>query len=484
MSHVTRCPHCSTALQVPQDAGGRAIRCPVCKQLFAVRVTQAPAQTAPASVAPPAAQAPAPPTHANGGPPRPASGNTNIPPARVAPPAPASTKCPACGAICKANLKACSECGYVLVVDGTLEDNEAAPNLCPNESCGVANPPEERHCQRCGSPLPYPSGTMLQGRYRIDKLIAIGGFSAVYLAADMQNGGKAVAVKDMICNEPQEYQVRLAFFQREAEILRSLAKLPTVPRFYGFYREGKGAQLVLEYIAGQDLLRMLESNNNAPFAFDQVVNWGKEVCDVLTHMHSQSPPIVHRDIKPENIMLMREQNSIRMIDFGTARDIGRSSSNKPAAMTRVYTEGYAAPEQILGKPEARSDLFALAGTLYHLATGKAPDFQTARELDQQLKSTALPWPEERRWFFELLCINLAEDVSERYFSCREFKADLEKRQITRESNCPKCRTANPVRQPYCVECANPLTDFAPPCQHCGKNNRLGSRWCIHCGRRL
>jgi serine/threonine protein kinase len=477
MSHVTRCPHCNTALQVPQDAGGRAIRCPVCKQLFAVRVTQIPmpaaAPIAQIAVSTPAAK-----------PALGASGNTGLPKQTNSAPARATGKCPGCGADTKFGHKSCPECGYLLSGDTSLDDAEAAPNLCPNESCGVANPPEERHCQRCGSPLPYPSGTVLHGRFRIDKLLAIGGFSAVYLAGDLQNGGKAVAVKDMICNEPQEYQVRLAFFQREAEILKALAKLPTVPRFHGFYREGKGAQLVLEYIAGQDLLRMMESNSNTPFPFEQVVGWGKEVCDVLSHMHTQNPPIVHRDIKPENIMLLREQNSIRMIDFGTARDIGRSSGNKPAAMTRVYTEGYAAPEQILGKPEARSDLFALAGTLYHLATGKAPDFHTARELEQQLKGAATPWPEERRWFFELLHINLAEDLSERYFSCREFKADLEKRQVTRETNCSKCSSPNPVRQPYCCQCGAALTDFAPPCQQCGKNNRLGSRWCIHCGHRL
>ncbi len=477
MSHVTRCPHCNTALQVPQDAGGRAIRCPVCKQLFAVRVTQAPVATAP-----PTAPQSAP--RANGGPARIPTGNTGISRMQRSSPAQGFAKCPGCGTATKPGFKSCPECGYLLGGDAALDDAEAAPNLCPNESCGVANPPDERHCQRCGSPLPYPAGTVLHGRYRIDKLLAIGGFSAVYLAGDLQNAGKAVAVKDMICNEPQEFQVRLAFFQREAEILKALARLPTVPRFYGFYREGTGAQLVLEYIAGQDLMRMLESNHNAPFPFEQVIGWGKEVCDVLSHMHSQSPPIVHRDIKPENIMLLREQNSIRMIDFGTARDIGRSAGNKPAAMTRVYTEGYAAPEQILGKPEARSDLFALAGTLYHLATGKAPDFQTARELDRQLKAPTVPWPEERRWFFELLRINLAEDLSERYFSCREFKADLEKRQVTREAPCSKCQSTNPVRQPYCGQCAAALTDFAPPCQQCGKNNRLGSRWCIHCGHRL
>ena len=481
MSHVTRCPHCNTALQVPQDAGGRAIRCPVCKQLFAVRVTQAPV-----GPAPPVSPTSAPPSvpNTNGGfkkaPSSAAVGLRPRPP--VVPPPPA--KCPGCGAVNKPGAKSCSECGYLLVGETTLEDTEAAPNLCPNESCGVANPPEERHCQRCGSPLPYPAGTVLHGRYRIDKLLAIGGFSAVYLAGDLQNGGKPVAVKDMICNEPQEFQVRFSFFQREAEILKALSQLSAVPRFYGFYRDGKAAQLVLEYIAGQDLLRVMESNNNSPFAFEQVITWGKEVCDVLSHMHNQTPPIVHRDIKPENIMLLREQNSIRMIDFGTARDLGRNASNKPAAMTRVYTEGYAAPEQILGKPEARSDLFALAGTLYHLATGKAPDFQTARELEQQLKGPNSSWPEERRWFFELLRINLSEDAGERYFSCREFRADLEKRQVTRETSCAKCRSVNPVRQPYCSQCAASLTDPAPPCQQCGQNNRLGSRWCIHCGHRL
>ena len=476
MSHVTRCPHCNTALQVPQDAGGRAIRCPVCKQLFAVRVTQVPSY--PASSTPTSGLA-----NGNGGTRIPISVGAAAPPRPSGSP-PTAAKCPGCGAATKPGVKSCGECGYLLAGDTSLEDTEAAPNLCPNESCGVANPPEERHCQRCGSPLPYPTGTVLHGRYRVDKLLAIGGFSAVYLAGDLQNGGKPVAIKDMICNEPQEYQVRLSFFQREAEILKALAKLPTVPRFHGFYREGKSAQLVLEYIAGQDLLRILESNSNAPFPFEQVLGWGKEVCDVLTHMHNQSPPIVHRDIKPENIMLLREQNSIRMIDFGTARDLGRSAGNKPAAMTRVYTEGYAPPEQILGKPEARSDIFALAGTLYHLATGKAPDFHTARELEQQLKGATPNWPEERRWFFELLRINLSEDAGERYFSCRDFRADLDKRQITREVACSKCRTTNSVRQPYCSQCAAALTDFAPPCQQCGKNNRLGSRWCIHCGHRL
>jgi serine/threonine protein kinase len=172
--------------------------------------------------------------------------------------------------------------------------------------------------------------------------------------------------------------------------------------------------------------------------------------------------------------------------------LGRSQKDRQAAKTRVYTEGYAPPEQIVGKPEPRSDLFALAGTLYHLATGKAPEgYYTSRELEEQLKNgnggppgaNGLASP-NYRWFFELLKINLAEDANDRYFSAREFKTDLERQRVTTEQPCPKCQATNPVRQPYCVKCAAPMTDATPPCHHCGKTNRLGSRCCIHCGNRL
>src|SRR5262249_17764981 len=157
--------------------------------------------------------------------------------------------------------------------------------------------------------------------------------------------------------------------------------------------QGQSAHLVLEYIAGQDMQKLLDANGSKGFGFEQVVEWGKQICDVLSHMHGLSPPVVHRDVKPENIMLLDNQQGIKMIDFGTARDVGRSQRTRLANKTRVYTEGYAPPEQILGKPEARSDLFALAGTLYHLATGKTPEgHYTARELESQLSDPQSPLP--------------------------------------------------------------------------------------------
>jgi serine/threonine-protein kinase len=367
----------------------------------------------------------------------------------------------------------------------TAGEAEGAPNLCPNPACGVANPPGERNCQRCGTVLPHPPGTLLHGRYRIERLLAQGGFGAVYLASDTKGGNRQVAIKDMICADPQEFAIRLNFFRREAEILRSLSDVPIVPRFHDLIEQGQTAHLVMEFIRGQDLLKLMEANNNAPFSLEQVIDWGKAICDVLGHMHTQSPSIVHRDMKPDNIMLLEDGRSIKMIDFGTARDLGRTQQDWKKQKTRVYTEGYAPPEQIIGRPEPRSDLFALAGTMYHLATGKPPDgYHTARELEAQLGESGGAIPPDQRWFYELIKINLAEDINERYFSAREIKADLEKRRVTREVACPKCQQVNKVREPYCSKCAEPLTDPTPPCQHCGyQHNRMGSRYCIHCGNR-
>src|SRR4029077_3350793 len=248
----------------------------------------------------------------------------------------------------------------------------------------------------------------------LDKLLAQGGFGAVYLATDTKQSNRQVAIKDMLGDDPQEFAIRLNFFRREAEILRSLEKVPIVPRVFDFIHQGQSAHLVMEFIRGKDLLKIMEANDNKPFTIPQCIEWAKSVCDVLTTMHNQSPPIIHRDLKPDNIMLLEDQKSIKMIDFGTARDLGRTAKERMAGKTRVYTEGYAPPEQIVGKPEARSDLFALAATLFHLVTGKAPEgFYTAKEIETNLADPKAGIPQQYKWFYELIRINLSEDVNDR-----------------------------------------------------------------------
>src|SRR5262249_39077077 len=149
-----------------------------------------------------------------------------------------------------------------------------------------------------------------------------------YLASDTKHQNRPVAIKDMICADPQEFAIRLNFFRREAEILRSLESIPIVPRVHDLIEQGQSAHLVLEFIRGQDLLKLMEGNSNKPSGIDQVMEGSKAICDVLQHMHTQPPPLVHRDLKPDNIMLLEDQRSIKMIDFGTARDLGRTAKEK------------------------------------------------------------------------------------------------------------------------------------------------------------
>ena len=393
-----------------------------------------------------------------------------------------TTTCPVCGAGMPEDATACPDCGYHLAgtPGPTKVETDDKLNVCPNGACGALNPPGERLCQRCNTPLPGAVGQVVATKYRIDEPLATGGFGVVYRATDTVTG-EPVAVKEMIATDRREFRLRQTFFRREADILRALQHVPIVPRLHDFIEEGTAAYLVLEFIPGSNLLALLDRPGARPFPVPQVAAWGARICEALAHMHRMSPPVVHRDMKPENVMLLPDGGTIRLIDFGTARDMGRGAKERGVAKTKVYTEGYAPPEQVIGKPEPRSDLFALAGTLYHLATGRAPEgFFTGREVARNLAN----YPEVERWFWELIAVNLSEDVNDRYLSARDLKGDLERGAVTRELYCAKCGTATPAREPYCRGCAAPMAPAGSPCPRCDRPTLLGCRFCVTCGGRL
>ena len=133
--------------------------------------------------------------------------------------------------------------------------------------------------------------------------------------------------------------------------------------------DGDGSFLiVMDYIEG----RHLESVIREYGAQDQadVIEWAKQLCDVLSYLHSRKPPIIYRDMKPSNVML-RPDGKVMLIDFGTAREFKESSV---ADTTCLGTQGYAAPEQYggHGQTDARTDIYCLGATLYHLLTGHNP----------------------------------------------------------------------------------------------------------------
>ena len=198
----------------------------------------------------------------------------------------------------------------------------------------------------------------------IQRTIGHGGMGAVYLARDLKRQTNC-AIKEMsLSMVPAEDRAKaVQNFKAEAKMLAGLNH-PNLPTFSGFFTEGTRHFLVMEYVDGMTLDSFLE-HNNGPFPERRVLAWAKQLCDVLTYLHSQHPPIIFRDMKPGNIMLMRN-GRVKLIDFGIARFFRHASSQDTQLLG---TPGFAPPEQY-GKAQTdeRSDIYSLAMTLFQLLT--------------------------------------------------------------------------------------------------------------------
>lgn len=209
-------------------------------------------------------------------------------------------------------------------------------------------------------------GTRLLDRYEIVDILGRGGMSVVYKARDWHfpQSERWVAVKEMTVPRPRERDRIVAAFEREAHLLAQL-RHPAVPVVYDYFTLGNRAYLVLEFIEGKTLDRVIKETPGF-FPEDQVLRWGIELCDVLHYLHTRPQPIIFRDLKPANIMV-RPDNHLVLIDFGIARLF-----DPKARGTVIGTEGYAPPEQYRGILTPLVDIYALGATLHHLLTKKDP----------------------------------------------------------------------------------------------------------------
>jgi serine/threonine protein kinase len=210
--------------------------------------------------------------------------------------------------------------------------------------------------------------TVLQGRYRIVRQLGQGGMGAVYEAVD-ERLDTVVALKEtLFADEKLRKQ-----FEREARLLARMHH-PALPRVSDHFNEADGQFLVMQYIAGEDLSVML-TQKNGPFPQEEVLVWADQLCDALDYLHTQDPQIIHRDIKPQNLKLTT-RGQIVLLDFGLAKgSVGQMSVVTTSASIFGYTPNYAPLEQVQGLgTDPRSDIYALAATLFHLMTNvKPPD---------------------------------------------------------------------------------------------------------------
>lgn len=209
-------------------------------------------------------------------------------------------------------------------------------------------------------------GSLVDGKYKILNKIGQGGMSVVYLAMN-EKANKQWAIKEVRKDGRQNYEVVRQGLIAETDILKRLNH-PNLPSIVDVIDDGESFLIVMDYIEGKPLSNALKELGAQPQEF--VVEWAKQLCDVLGYLHSRIPPIIYRDMKPSNVMLKPDGN-VTLIDFGTAREF---KSDRVEDTTCLGTQGYAAPEQFggRGQTDARTDIYCLGATMYHLVTGHNP----------------------------------------------------------------------------------------------------------------
>ena len=228
-------------------------------------------------------------------------------------------------------------------------------------------------------------GSLVDGKYKILNKVGQGGMSVVYLAMN-EKANKQWAVKEVRKDGVLDFESVKQGLVAETDILKKLNH-PNLPSIIDVIDTEDSFIIIMDYIQGNSLNKALEEFGAQPQ--EMVIAWAKQLCDVLGYLHSRTPAIIYRDMKPSNVMLKPDGN-ITLIDFGTAREYKEKNL---ADTTCLGTVGYAAPEQFggMGQTDARTDIYCLGATLYHLVTGMNPceppyEIKPIREINPSLSS--------------------------------------------------------------------------------------------------
>lgn len=326
------------------------------------------------------------------------------------------------------------------------------------------------------------TGTLLQGRYQIDRELGRGGFGAVYLARDTRLSGRHVAVKENFDNSREAQEQ----FTVEAGMLARLQH-PTLPRVSDHFIASSGKQyLVMDYIEGQDL-HDYALGLGRPVSEQEAVGWARQILEALAYLHSQTPPIIHRDLKPPNVKVTRD-GRVMLVDFGIAKYF--DPHQRTAVAARGVSPGFSPLEQYGGgRTDARSDIYSFGATLYAVLTLTVPadamDRQTGQEqlIPPRQLNPALSAKLEQ---ILMRCLELQQPA--RYNTAQEVLNALAPSsipsQMPPQQLYPKPSQIPPqVPHPMGVQPPMPASGGVA-CPGCGLFNRTGARFCLTCGTAL
>ncbi len=257
-------------------------------------------------------------------------------------------------------------------------------------------------------------GSLVDRKYKILNKIGQGGMSVVYLAMN-ERANKQWAIKEVRKDGVQNFEVVKQGLIAETEMLKKLSH-PNLPSIIDVI-DGDGTFLiVMDYIEGRHLESVVKEYGAQ--RQEDVIEWAKQLCDVISYLHSRKPPIIYRDMKPSNVML-KPDGKVMLIDFGTAREF---KENSVADTTCLGTQGYAAPEQYggHGQTDARTDIYCLGATLYHLLTGHNPS-----EPPYEMYPIRYWNPELSSGLEEIILKCTQKNPDDRYQNCGELLYALE-----------------------------------------------------------
>ncbi|TRO55606.1 protein kinase domain-containing protein [Streptomyces sp. IB201691-2A2] len=273
-------------------------------------------------------------------------------------------------------------------------------------------------------------GALLAGRYQLKQLVGRGGMGEVWEAFD-ERLGRTVAVKvvSLLAGGGSAAGELRARFLREARITAALQH----PRIVAVHdlgeavtAEGSAPFLVMEFLRGQGLETVVR---RGPVPGQEVARWGAQICDALAEAHAGG--VLHRDIKPANVFITAN-GGVKVLDFGIARAADPAGAGELLTRTGtvVGTAAYMAPEQARGRPEERSDLYAVGCLLFELLTGRlpfsAPDalgYLTAH-LNDTPPTPSSVLPGLPALWDELVLRLLEKEPGRRYASAAELAAEL------------------------------------------------------------
>jgi serine/threonine protein kinase len=308
------------------------------------------------------------------------------------------------------------------------------------------------------------AGTILQSRYRILRKLGQGGMGAVYEAFDLHVSA-VVALKETSNSE----NISLNAFRKEARLLANLHH-ESLPLVMDCFYENGGWFFVMEYVEGDDIEKSLEVRKN-PFPVGDVLTWADQILDALEYLHENG--IIHLDIKPSNLKLTNRRK-IKLLDFGISKGaIGEITTLQNSYAVYGATRRYAPLEQLLlvypdsrhileinfadriesfcKTIDQRTDLFALATTLYQLLSRRCPETADLRAMSiwsgkgDNLKPLSDVLPEIPRELEAVLHRALALEKKDRFASAAEMRRHLARARAKIENREPAA-AQNPIPQ--------------------------------------